>query len=252
VLAIVRAVPSTFARALSAERPDAPIDVARAQAQHAAYVRALVEIGLEIVALPADDACPDSCFIEDTCVVAGDVAVATRPGAPTRRAEVDAVAAAIARHRRVVWMTPPATLDGGDCLRLGRTLYVGRSARTNDAGIEQLRALVEPAGFAVVAVDVPAGALHLKTVCSALRDDVVLIAEGALPRDTFGGARVIEVPGREAHAANVVSVTAGTLVASDARGTMALLRAEGVRTVAVDTSELRKADGALTCLSVVL
>lgn len=252
-IAITRAVASSFANALSARPPDPPIDVGRAREQHGAYVAALGRLGLETVVLDADDACPDCCFVEDACVVVGDAALATRPGAATRRAEVEAVAAAVARHRRVERMEAPATLDGGDCLLLGLTFYVGRSARTNDAGIARLREVATPRGFEVVAVPMPPSVLHLKTVCSPLADDVVLLAEGTLPRSTFGRARVLLVPSSEAHAANVLAANGGVLVAHDAPATRELLETYGGRPVIpVDTSEMRKADGALTCLSVLL
>src|SRR5262249_57107560 len=119
MLALVRAVPNSFARALARRAPDPPIDVDRARAQHAAYVAALREIGLGIVTVPADDACPDCCFVEDTVVVAGGVALLTRPGAPSRRGEVDAVARALDGRIELARTDPPATVDGGDCLRLG-------------------------------------------------------------------------------------------------------------------------------------
>ncbi len=258
--AIVRGVPGSFARALAAAPADPPIDVGRARAQHDAYVEALGAIGVEALVLSPDDACPDCCFVEDTCVIAGEVALVTRPGAPSRRAEVEPVAATVGRFRRIARMdacepgsaSPDATLDGGDCLRLGRTFYVGRSARTNDAGIARLRAVVAPEGYDVVPVEMPAGVLHLKSVCSALSDDVVLVAEATLPPTTFGAARVIITPQSEPHAANVVAVSGAVLVSADAPRTRVLVERSGARVVPVDTSELRKADGALTCLSVLL
>jgi len=254
--AITRGVAASFANALAARRPDPPIDLARARFQHRAYVEALGKLGFRTVELPADDACPDCCFVEDTCVIAGELALVTRPGASSRRAEVEAVAAAVSLHRRVFHMEAPATLDGGDVLLLGRTFHVGRSSRTNDAGIARLREVVASQGFQVVPITLPTGILHLKSVCSALADDLVLVAAGALPASTFGGLRSIVAPASEGHAANVVrSRLAGrgaALVSSDAPHTRALIEGAGLRVVLVDTSELRKADGALTCLSILL
>ncbi len=251
-VALVRAVPASFAHALSAVPPEPPIDVARARAQHAAYVVALASIGLQVVPIAPDEACPDCCFIEDTAVFAAGVCVLTRPGAVSRRAEVEAVAAALAARCQVVRMEAPATLDGGDCLLLGQTIYVGRSERTNASGVARLREAFEPHGVSVVAVAMPPGVLHLKTVCSGLGDDAVLVAEDTLPDGTFGGVRVIRVPAAEAHAANVVVHGRAALVAADAPATAALVEAGGFRVVLVDTSELRKADGALTCLSILV
>jgi dimethylargininase len=247
--ALVRGVTQSFSRAISALPPDPPIEVARARAQHAGYVVALSRLGLHIVDVAEDEACPDCCFIEDTAVVAGNVAVVTRPGAESRRGEVDAVARALSSRVEVLRMQAPATLDGGDCLRLGRTIYVGLSARTNAAGAEQLHKLT---GCAVVPVSMPAGVLHLKSVCSPLDDDLVLVAEGTLPPGTFGRARVIEVPRAEAHAANAVAYGRSALVAADGLRTLELVAAAGFRVHPLDTSELRKADGALTCLSIIV
>lgn len=249
--AIVRSVPASFAHALRAEPPEPPIDVARARAQHADYVRALAAAGVEVVAVAADEACPDCCFIEDVAVLLGDVALVTCPGAPSRRGEVDPVAAALATRLEVVRMSAPATLDGGDCLRIGSTIYVGRSSRSNREGIARLAEEAGARGLAVVPVDMPPGVLHLKSVCSPLGEDTVLVAEGGIPPATFAGARVLVAPAAERHAANAVVVGGIALVAAGAPATHALVDAAGLSPVPVDTSELRKADGALTCLSIV-
>ena len=250
--ALVRGVPESFAHALSAVPPDPPIDVAIARRQHAAYVAALASLGLEVVAVPSDETCPDCCFIEDTLVAVDGLAVLTRPGAPSRRGEVDAVARVLAARVELRRMEAPATLDGGDCLRLGKTIYVGRSARTNENGLSCLSDALGPRGYTVVPVPMPPGVLHLKTVCSQLGDDVVLVAEGTLPAGTFGQARVVWVPREEMAAANAVAFGQGALVAAEGARTAELVAREGFRVVPVDTSELRKADGALTCLSVIL
>lgn len=250
--AIVRAVPTSFVGALAAEPPDPPLDAARASAQQTAYAAALAGLGVELVSLEADEACPDCCFVEDIAVVVADAALVTRPGAPSRRAEVTAVAAALAGRLELHRMEPPATLDGGDCMRVGRTIFVGRSERTNAAGIDRLAEVAGPRGLTVVPVDMPPGVLHLKTVCSPLSGERVLLAPDTIPPATFAPARVLLVPPTEAHAANVVTIDEHALVAADAPATAALLAAAGLRPVAVDTSELRRADAALTCLSIVV
>lgn len=130
MLALTRSIPDSYAGALAAVPADPPIDIAEARAQHAAYLAALADLGAEVVTIAADEEHPDCVFIEDTAVVAGEVAVITRPGAPSRQGEVTAVAAALAGRLDLHRMPAPATLDGGDCLRLGNTIYVGRSART--------------------------------------------------------------------------------------------------------------------------
>ena len=246
MIALTRDVPGSFARALAAVPQ--PIDVARARAQHADYRAALAEAGVEVIALPADDACPDCCFVEDTAVVARDRALICRPGAPSRQPEVDAVAAALARHRDVHRMGAPATLDGGDVMRVGARFYVGRSARTNDAGIDRLAEVF--ADHDVVAVDLPSHVLHLKCVCATLGDGRVLLADGTLDAGLFD--HVVAIPSDEAYAANVVVANGHAILAHGFMRTRDALAHSGFVVRTVDTTEFRKADGSLTCLSILI
>jgi len=252
VLALVRSIPDSYAQALAAVPADPPIDVEDARAQHAAYVAALAGLGIEVITLDADEAHPDCVFVEDTAVVAGDVAVITRPGAPSRQGEVAAVAAALAGRLELHRMPAPATLDGGDCLRLGTTIYVGRSARTNDLGVSFLRQMLSGHGITVVSVPLPPEVLHLKCVCARLDDDRVLVAEGALPEDTFGETALVRIPADEAYAANVLAVGGAVLCADGFPRTQETLESAGFRTIPLLTTEARKADGALTCMSILL
>jgi dimethylargininase len=250
--AIVRAVARSFDRAITMAPLESPIDVDRAIAQHDAYVEALQELGLSIASVATDDDCPDCCFVEDVAVVAGGIALVTRPGAVSRRAEVEPVAAALAARMPIVRMEAPATAEGGDVLRVGRRLYVGRSARTNDAGIQRMAEVFGEGGHEVVGVDLPVGVLHLKSVCSALGEDVVLLAEGTIAPWVFAGARVLIVPAGEAHASNAVGYGGAAVIAAGCPRTAAMVEAAGVRVIPVDTGEIRKADGALTCMSIVV
>lgn len=250
--AFVRHVPVTLPRALAKEAPPTPIDVDLARRQHAAYVEALRALGLETVELPADERYPDCCFVEDTAVVAGGVALIPNLGAATRRGESPVVAAALARHGLPLEsMTPPATLDGGDCLRIGARIWVGLSERTNAAGLARAKAVFEPRGLEVRGVPLERG-LHLKSSCSGLDDHTVLVADGALPVDAFRGLTVLTVPPEEALAANVVAVGRSVLLAAGCPRTQAMIEGAGFRAIPVDTGELRKADGALTCLSILV
>lgn len=244
--AITRSIPESFAQALSRVPPDLPIDVALARAQHAAYCAALTACGVVVETLASDEACPDGCFVEDTAIVVGDRALITRSGAPSRRPETAAVAAALARWFEIVEMTEPATLDGGDCLRLGNTLYVGRSARSNAPGIARLAVF----GLRVVAVELPPGVLHLKCVCTPLGDDRVLLAEQSIPAATFD-AEIVWVPAVETYAANAVAIGEHVIVAGGYPRTHEALVAAGFTVHAVPTSEVYKADGSLTCQSIV-
>ena len=247
IRAITRSIPASFAQALSVRPPEPPIDVALARRQHDAYCAALASCGVAIEVLAGDDACPDCCFVEDTAVVAGGRTLITRPGAPSRRAETAPVAAALARWLEVVVMTEPATVDGGDCMRVGDTLYVGRSARSNAAGVAQLAAL----GLRIVVVELPPGALHLKCVCSPLGGDRILLAEQSIPAAAFD-ASIVWVPAAETYAANAVAVGQHVLVAAGFPRTHDALAAAGFTVHAVASSEVRKADGSLTCQSIVL
>jgi dimethylargininase len=243
-LALVRGVPASFAAALSATPPDPPIDVARARAQHAAYVEALGWLGYRVEILPAEETYPDCCFIEDTAVLGPGGALVTRPGAPSRRGEVDAVAEALKARMTVARMYGAGTLDGGDCLRIGRRVWVGLTARTDAAGAASLAHV----GLEVTTVQAP-GVLHLKCVCAPLGDGRVVVAEGALPEGTFGDVPVVTVPAAEGYAANVVARQGRALVAAGYPAARRALEAAGLEVLALDTSEFRKADGALTCLS---
>src|SRR4051794_141915 len=161
-IALTREVPSTINDCELTHLDRHPIDVALARAQHAAYEAALQAAGCTIVRLPALDELPDSVFVEDAAVVVDELAVVARPGAASRRAETESVAAALRAHRDVVAIEEPGTLDGGDVLQLGETIFVGLSARTNAEGARQLREFLEAYGYVVKTVDVT-GALHLKT-----------------------------------------------------------------------------------------
>ena len=246
MIVLVRDIPNSFAGALCAVAPEVAIDVAAARRQHAAYREAL---GIPTIIVPADDALPDCCFIEDTAVVAAGVALITRPGAPSRLAETIEVARVLAAHATVHTMEAPATLDGGDCMRVGKTIFVGRTARTNAAGIARVAEVFEPHGLRVVAVDLPPEVLHLKCVCAPLGDDRITLVDGfpALP-----GVSIVRVPAAESYAANVLAIADRVLVSSGFPRTHDALVAAGLRVVPLETTEFRKADGALTCLSVVV
>ena len=250
--ALVREISDSFAKAVTAAPVSIEIDVALARQQHAAYVAGLEWLGATVTRLEADPRFPDGCFVEDCAVIAGGVALLTRPGAPSRQGEVTEVAAALERLLECATMAAPATLDGGDCLRIGRRIFVGRSARSNQAGIQRLADVFMPRGLRVVAVALPAGVLHLKCVCSSLGDGRVLVAEGVLPAGTFEDLALVEVPREEAYAANCVAVGGRALMAAGFPGARAAVEAAGLEVRTLEVSETRKADGALTCMSLLL
>ena len=240
------------ARALDAceltYREREPIDAAVAAAQHRGYRAALEACGARVVTLPAVDELPDSVFVEDTAIVLDEVAVLTRPGVESRRGEVDLIEPEVARLRSVVRVEPPATLEGGDVLRLGRTLHVGLSPRTNAEGANALRRLAAPHGYEVVTVE-PHGCLHLKTGCSGLDEETVLVNPDWVDAAVFRNREVVPVDAAEPWAANVLRV-AGTVCLSAAfPRTAEMLARRGYDVRAVEVSEFAKAEGGMTCMS---
>ena len=249
--ALARYIPASFGNALSATPPDPPIDVELAQRQHLRYMRALAECGVAVTTLPADEACPDCVFVEDTAVVIGRTAVVTRPGAPSRRAETHAIAVALDAWVDVIPMIEPATLDGGDVMRVGDRIFVGRSARTNDDGIAQLVAAFAPQGYTAIPVELPPQVLHLKCVVSPLGGDRILLADDSIPAAAFGSVQVVSVAVEEAYAANCVAIGDHVIVPEGFPHTHAALAAAGFTVHEVPCSEVRKADGSLTCQSII-
>lgn len=249
VYALVRDVPNSFSSALSTTPPVPPLSATMAREQQLAYAAALQQMGARVVRLPADEAHPDCCFVEDMAVVVDRAFLSTRSGAPTRRGEAAAVADALVTGgltRRD--MSAPATLDGGDVLQVGRTLWVGRSGRTSEAGVEALRRAA--VGFRVREVAVRDG-LHLKSSCSSPADGLILARRGAVNADALASTgEVLFVPDDEPFAANAVGFDGQVLLPAHAPRTRALLEARGLTVHTVDNRELARADSALTCLSV--
>jgi dimethylargininase len=251
IRALTRHIPNSFANALSATPPDPPINVALARQQHLQYCMALAECGATVTTLPVDERCPDSVFVEDTAVIVDKQALITRPGAPSRQLETEAIAIRLDAWLNVVPMEEPGTLDGGDCMLVGRTMYVGRSARTNAAGIAQLARAFAPRGVDVVQVELPPGVLHLKCVVSPLGAGRILLADGSIERKAFRELEIVAVPAEETYAANVVAIGKHVIVATGFPRTAEVLAAAGFKVHPVPCSEVRKADGSLTCQSIV-
>jgi dimethylargininase len=246
--AITREVSPALAGCELSFIPRDPIDVDRASAQNRAYRHALEALGCRVVALPAEPAWPDSVFVEDVAIVLDEVAVLTRPGAASRREEVASVGLELRRHRSVLAIEAPGTIDGGDVLRLGNTLYVGRSARSNPEGIAQLGALLADYGYAVHGV-ATRGCLHLKSAVTQLDDTTLLLQPAWVDRERFAGFRLIEVDPAEPHAANVVRIGDALLMPASFPRTQQRLVEAGFKVATVDVSELQKAEGAVTCCS---
>lgn len=251
MLALTRDISSAIGSCQLTHQTRESIDLPLACAQHEEYERALRSLGCDVRRLTADETMPDSVFIEDTAVVLPEIAIIARPGAESRRAEVDAVAAALEPLRRLVHIAAPGTLDGGDVLVIGRTIFVGRSIRTNDSAVEQLRAAAAPFGYAVEPVSA-SGCLHLKSAVTLVDARTVLINPNWVSREPFQVFRQIDIDPGEPGAANIVAIGDGVIASAAFPGTCARLEGHGVRVTRVDASELAKAEGALTCCSILV
>jgi dimethylargininase len=228
-----------------------PIDVEAARAQHRAYERALEDAGYRIERLTSGADMPDSVFIEDIAIVLDELAIVARPGAVSRRAEASAVAAALEPYRPLAIIAAPATLDGGDVLTVGKRLFVGVSTRTNAEAARQLRRILGPHGYSVCEVTV-AGCLHLKSAVTALDDRTLLVNPDWIPAAAFTGYDLVAVDPDEPSAANALRLDDRIIFPSAFPRTAARLRAHGCRIVTVDASELAKAEGAVTCCSLIV
>jgi dimethylargininase len=248
--AITRGVSASLATGELTFRDRVPIDIALAQRQHQEYELALTRLGVRIDHLPPEDALADAVFVEDVGMVLDEIAIVTSPGAASRRAETESMAHAMSRYRPVKRLSAPATLDGGDVVRVDRTLYVGLSSRTNEAGIDQLGALVSPLGYTVLSVEV-AGALHLKTACTYAGRGVLLANSGWAATKVFRDLDVLEVDESEPWGGSVLAIGDTLVMAASFPRTRAKLESRGFTVAPVDLSELQKAEGGPTCLSIV-
>ena len=249
--AITRAISGAFQNCQLTHLARVAIDLDRARAQHDAYEWALVELGCTVRRVDTAEEMPDSVFVEDAAVVFREGAVIARPGADSRRAETPAVAEALARfglsHRDI---QEPGTLDGGDVLVVGRDVFVGASQRTNAAGINQLRQMVSRLGYRVRAVPVQ-DCLHLKSAVTAVAPKTLLINRNWVEADAFGDLRLIDVDDDEPHAANALLVGDVVICAAAFPKTRARLEQHGLRVKLVDVDEIAKAEGGVTCCSLI-
>ena len=249
--ALVRPPGANFATGLTGAGLGAP-DLARALEQHAAYCSALERSGLEVTRLEADLRHPDSTFVEDTALIVGERALLTRPGAPSRAGEVEAIAPALARlGPRLDRLEPPGTLDAGDVCETEDLVLVGRSARTDEAGIRQLAAWLAPSGLPLVVIDIRElpGILHLKSGLCWLGDGRLAVVDELAGHPALAGFERVRVEPAEAYAANCVRVNDRVLIAAGFPRFRAALDALGYAIEALEMSEYRKMDGGLSCLS---
>ncbi len=228
-----------------------PIDLARAAHQHHEYEKALIALGCTIEELPPLPDFADSVFVEDTAIVLPELAIIARPGAASRRDEVSSVADALKPNRPIAFIDEPGTLDGGDVLVVGSNIYVGHSTRTNEAGIQQLTVLSAPHGYKVHALKVSA-CLHLKSAVTRVAEDTVLLNPDWIDTSLFRGLRTIEVHHAEPLGANALLIGRSVVYSMDFVKTRKRLEKAGIEVHPVDLSELQKAEGAVTCCSILV
>lgn len=228
-----------------------PIDLANARRQHGRYVALLTSLGVEIHQLPAMDDRPDSVFVEDTALVLDELAIITRPGAPSRRSEVVSTADALGPYRKCERIEAPATLDGGDIVVVGRRIFVGLTTRSNNTAIDHLGGIVESYGYTVEGVAVT-GCLHLKSAATAIGPNAVLFNPEWVDEDVFGDIDLIRVHEDEPQGANALMIGDELVYAAEFPRTLERLAGLGYVVHTVAASELAKAEGAVTCCSLIV
>ena len=256
---LMRAVPESFSNALASFFGSGPTDIALAKTQHAAYVQALLDCGLEVTILPADDKHPDCIFVEDQAIVIDGHVLLPVPGHPSRIAEQPPIADFLSRQLngfQVCGMFGDARMDGGDILRLGDIFFVGLSDRTNQEGIETLRNLLSHLGHELRIINIPTEkALHLTSISSTPTDNIILTAEGYLSPEDFGelpdGCEVLVMPEEEVYGCNTIGFENGCVLVPEGYPTVVeTLKQKGLTPVLLDMGQIREADGSITCCSI--
>jgi dimethylargininase len=251
LVALTREVSPALAACELTHLPRVPIDVEAARRQHAEYEAALAAAGCFVEHLPSGPEMPDAVFVEDIAIAFDELAVIARPGAGSRRVEIPAVAEALRRHRSLHHIEAPGTIDGGDVLVVGRRVYVGRSSRTNAEAIAQMRGLLATSGYTVCDVAVN-GCLHLKSAVTAVGDHVLLINADRVSKAAFADVDFVDIDPSEPMGANALPVGGRVIFPASFPRTAERLARRGFALSIVEASELAKAEGAVTCCSIIL
>ncbi len=250
LIAITRKVSRSIVACELTHMERTPIDIGLARQQHRQYEEILQELGLAVLSLPEEPDLPDSVFVEDCAIVLDECAIITRPGAGSRRPETASIAAALAPYREPSTIQAPGTVDGGDVLTVGKNIYVGLTTRSNQSAIEQMQEFVKPYGYSVHGVPV-SGCLHLKSAVTQVAEDTLLINPAWVDKKIFPHMDFIEIDPTEPYAANALKIGRAVIYQPAFPKTIERLAAVGIHPILVDQSELAKAEGALTCCSLV-
>jgi dimethylargininase len=250
-VAITREVSPRFNECEITHVERTPIDLELACAQHCAYVNALKDLGCDVIELPAEVDLPDSVFVEDTAFILSEVAVITRPGADSRKSETASISRALSPYIKLVYVREPATVDGGDVFVIGKNIYVGLSTRSNQTAIDQLNELLGTYGYTVTGVELH-DCLHLKSAVTRVDDKTLLINKNWVDESHFENFDLIEIDPSEPFAANCLPIGDSIIFPTAFPKTRAKLEEKGYNLVTVDVSELAKAEGAVTCCSLII
>ena len=250
-IAITREVSSRFNECEITHIDRVPIDVKTARAEHHEYTGVLKRLGCQVIELPEEPELPDSVFVEDTAFILDEVAVITRPGADSRKAETESIIQALSPYRELVHITEPATVDGGDVLVLGKNIYVGISTRSNNEAIHQMQELLNKYGYKITAVNMH-DCLHLKTAVTKVDENTLLINPKWVDNFHFKDFDWIEVDASEPLAANCLPIGDSIIYPKAFPKTQNKLEQKGYRIESVKVSELAKAEGAVTCCSLII
>jgi len=250
IIAITRDVSPSIGKCELTHLPRNEIDIEVARSQHFEYENLLKDIGCKIRRLSAEPGLPDSVFVEDTAIVLKELAIVTRPGATSRREETRSVAELLKEYRSIACVVSPGMIDGGDVLQIGKTLYVGISSRTNVAGVKQLMEFVFPYEYRIETVNVER-CLHLKSAVTLVGEDKLLINRSWIDTRQFGALEYIDVDPAEPYAANALLIGSELVYPMNFPMTRRRLESRGISVRDVDVSELQKAEGAVTCCSLI-
>jgi len=250
-IAVTRGISPRFNECEITHIERSPIDVIVAQAQHQEYVKALATLGCQLLELPAATDLPDSVFVEDTAFILPEVAVITRPGADSRKPETVSIAQVLSQYMPLVHVTGPATLDGGDVLVLGKNIYIGISTRSNVESVQQIQALLMEYEYTATAVETH-DCLHLKTAVTKVDENTLLINPKWVDNLYFKDHDWVEIDSFEPFAANCLPLGKAIIYPTVFPKTQNKLEQKGYKIVNVDVSELAKAEGAVTCCSLII
>ncbi|MBI5359443.1 MAG: hypothetical protein HZA48_02550 [Planctomycetes bacterium] len=248
--AIVRGVAGTYDKCVKPGARKQEIDVELAIEQHNAYCAILENMGLELMKIPADGRFPDCCFAEDPGIIFGQKAVISRMKTASRAGETTSIKKALSIHKKIFEIRAPGTIDGGDVLKAGNRVYIGLSKRTNLSAIRQVESFISKDGYEIIPVKIR-NTLHLKTVCTHIGNNCMVIAPGHFDDGIFADYDIIRVPKNESYSANCLAINGKVIIPRGFPKTKALIENKGFKTIQAGMSEFEKGGGSLTCLSIV-